>query len=197
MQAIGGLCAILAGVAGFVYSVAFLVVSRASPEAGRLWSAIFLLLGGLFSTGALTALFERLRNTKGEGLALWALLLGLAGVMGAALHGGYDLAGALHPAQAGPPSDAPSQIDPRGLLTFAVSGLALIVFGALISGGAAVPRGLGTLAYAQGALLIILYLGRLIVLAPTSPVIVIPAILSGFIAGPAWYVWLGVVLRRP
>ena len=198
MQTVGGLCAILAGVAGFLYAVAFLIVSRASPEAGRLWSAIFLMLGGLLATAALTALYERLRESGGEGFALWALLLGLAGVMGAAIHGGYDLAGAVHAtAQAATPADAPSQVDPRGLLTFAVTGIALIVFGALISGGSALPRGLGSLAYLQGALLIILYLGRLIVLAPSSPVIVIPAVLSGFIAGPAWYIWLGLALWRP
>ena len=198
MQSVGGLLAVLAGVAGFVYAAAFLIVARISPEAGRFWSALFLMLGGLLSTGALTALYERVRGTGGEGLSLWALLLGVAGVMGAAIHGGYDLAGAVYPtAQAAVPPDAPSPVDPRGLLTFAVTGLALVIFGALISGGSALPRGLGSLAYVQGALLIILYLGRLIVLTPSSPVIVIPAILSGFITGPAWYVWLGLALRRP
>lgn len=198
MQSVGGLLAVLAGIAGFLYAAAFLIVARISPEAGRFSSALFLMLGGLLSTGALTALYERVRGTGGEGLSLWALLLGVAGVLGAAIHGGYDLAWAAHPtAQAAAPADAPSPVDPRGLLTFAVTGLALVIFGALISGGDALPRGLGSLAYAQGALLIVLYLGRLIVFAPSSPVIVIPAILSGFITGPAWYVWLGLALRRP
>lgn len=198
MQGVGWLCAVLAGIAGFLYATAFLIVARISPEAGRFWSALFLMLGGLLSTGALTALYERVRGTGGEGFALWALLLGLAGVMGAAIHGGYDLAGAVHPAAQGTaPADAPSQVDPRGLLTFAVTGLALVIFGALISGGGSLPRGLGSLAYLQGVLLIILYLGRLIVLTPSSPVIVIPAILSGFVTGPAWYIWLGLALRRP
>lgn len=198
MPSVGGLCAVLAGIAGFLYAAAFLIVARISPEAGRFWSALFLMLGGLLSTGALTALYERVRGTGGKGLALWALLLGIAGVMGAAIHGGYDLAGAVQPtAQAAAPADAPSPVDPRGLLTFAVTGLALVIFGALISAGGPLPRGLGSLAYVQGALLIILYLGRLIVLVPSSPVIVIPAIVSGFITGPAWYVWLGLALRRP
>ena len=191
---VGGLCAILAGAAGFLYAVSFLFVSRAAPDAGRLWSAIFLMLGGLLSTAALTAVYERLRSVN-EPAALWALLLGIVGVMGAAIHGAYDLAAAVHPV-AGTSTDAPSQVDPRGLLTFGVTGLALIVFGRLITSSAALPHGLGSLAYVEGALLILLYLGRLIILTPTHPVIVIPAVLSGFVAGPAWYIWLGLVLRR-
>ncbi len=46
------------------------------------------------------------------------------------------------------------------------------------------------------ALLILIYLTRLIVLEPTSPLVLAPALLSGFLAGPAWYVWLGIELRR-
>jgi len=191
---LGGLCAILAGSAGFLYAVSFLVVARASPEAGLVWSAVFLTLGGLLSTGALVAVYERLR-TVNEPAALWALLLGIAGVMGAAIHGGYNLAAAVHPF-AGASADAPSQIDPRGLLTFGVTGMAFVVIGRLIADGGALPRGLGSLAYLQGALLILLYLGRLIILTPTHPVIVIPAIVAGFVTGPAWYIWLGLVLRR-
>ena len=41
-----------------------------------------------------------------------------------------------------------------------------------------------------------LYLGRLIVLTPTSLVIVVPALLNGFLINPALYIWLGVVLLR-
>jgi hypothetical protein len=190
---VGGLCAILAGAAGFLYAVSFLIVSRAAPDAGRLLSAIFLLLGGLLSTAALTAVYERLRSVN-EPAALWALLLGIVAVMGAAIHGGYDLATAAHPV-AGASTEAPSQVDPRGLLTFGVTGLALIMFGRLITTSAALPHGLGSLAYVQGALLVLLYLGRLIILTPANPLIVIPAVLSGFVAGPAWYIWLGLVLR--
>ncbi|MDP9243568.1 MAG: hypothetical protein M3O77_00615 [Chloroflexota bacterium] len=56
-------------------------------------------------------------------LAFWALALGLAGALGAALHGGYDLANAINPPASDPIANLPSPIDPRGLLTFGVSGL--------------------------------------------------------------------------
>jgi hypothetical protein len=42
----------------------------------------------------------------------------------------------------------------------------------------------------------ILYLGRLIAQSPSNPLIFVPALLAGFIAYPAWYVWTGIVLWR-
>jgi CubicO group peptidase (beta-lactamase class C family) len=58
------------------------------------------------------------------------------------------------------------------------------------------PPPLGYLGYVSAVLLLVLYLGRLIILAPTSPVIVVPALLNGFVANPIFYVWLGLGLLR-
>lgn len=120
--------------------------------------------------------------------------MGLAGALGSAVHGGYDLANTINP----PPSipDLPNPVDPRGLLTFGVAGIALLVVAWLIGHGGRFPRGLGYLGYASAILLLALYLGRLIVLAPTSPVIVLPALLNGFLASPVFYLWLGLALLR-
>jgi hypothetical protein len=108
---------------------------------------------------------------------------------------GYDLAALLHPHAAVDPS-LPSHIDPRGLLTFGATGIGLWVYAWLILRNSDLARGLGYLGYLVAALEIILYLGRLIVLDATSPVIVVPALLAGFIVTPIWYVWLGVSLWR-
>jgi hypothetical protein len=62
--------------------------------------------------------------------------------------------------------------------------------------GGRLPRGLGYLGYVTAALLIVIYLARLIVLSPTSPLVLVPALLAGFIASPAFYVWLGITLWR-
>jgi hypothetical protein len=191
---LGGACAVFAGIAGFLYAVAFIVVARTAPDVGRLLSALFLLLAGLLSTGALVAVYERLRETSPPA-ALLGLVLGMIGAMGATIHGGYDLAVALHPI--GASADLPSQIDPRGLLTFGVTGLSLFVFGWLITSSRMFPHALGLVAYAQALSLAVLYLGRLIILSPTHPVIAVPALLSGFVLGPIWYIWLGLVLRHP
>lgn len=193
-----GYCAVLVGVCGFLYAVAFLILARSLPTLGGLLSALFLLLFGLLSTAALTAVYERLRAVS-EAAACWALLLGLAGACGAAIHGGNDLSTFIHPsaaAVANAAADLPSPIDPRGLLTFGVAGLALLVISGLIRREGQLPAGLGALGYLSGTLLIILYLARLIVLAPTNPIVLIPAVLNGFIVGPAWYTWLGLALLR-
>jgi hypothetical protein len=183
-----GWMAVLAGVSGFLYSVSFIVLRD------NLLSALFLLLGGLFSTPALTALYQRLRGTE-SGFALLGLLLTLSAALGSAIHGGYDLANTLHP-PASLNTDLPNPIDPRGLLTFGVAGLGLWLLSWLMSQETQFPSGLAYLGFLSAILMIILYLGRLIILQATSIVIVIPALLEGFIINPLWYLWLGRIFTR-
>ncbi len=189
-----GMCAVLAGIAEFLYAVAFVIVGPYAPESGQFLSALFLMLGPLLATAALVALYQSLKETD-EGVALWALVLSVAGAIGAAIHGGYDLANAIHPVNA-VPANVASQIDPRGLLTFGVAGVSMAVIAWLMRRGDRFPRGLGALGYLFAILLFLLYLGRLIILDPTAPAIVIPALLAGFLVGPVWYVWLGLVFLR-
>jgi hypothetical protein len=56
------------------------------------------------------------------------------------------------------------------------------------------PTALLYLGAALGVLLILTYLGRLIVLEPTSPFVLAPAALTGLIASPLWYGWVGYLL---
>jgi hypothetical protein len=187
----------LAGVVGFLYAVAFIIISRNAPELGGLLSALFLLLGGLLSTAGLLAVYYRLRETEAV-FAQWGLLLTLVGAIGSAIHGGYDLANALHPpaSDLGALADLPSQVDPRGLLTFGVTGLGMLVIAWLMGRSGEFPRVLSYLGYVLAVLLLVLYLGRLIVLQATSPIIVVPALLAGFLVNPIWYIWVGLVLWR-
>jgi hypothetical protein len=187
-QRFAGVCGVLAGVSTLGYAVAFIVLASVPL------SSVALLATGLLGTVVLVAVYEKLRVVD-DSFALWALVLALAGALGAALHGGFDLAGALHPYTAAD-ANAPSAIDPRGLLTFGVSGIGLGVLSWLILRGGELPKALGYLGFLVAALQIILYLGRLVVLDATSPVIVVPALLAGFIATPIWYAWLGVSLFR-
>ena len=180
--------AILAGLSGFLYSISFIVLQN------ELLSALFLMLGGLFSTSALTAIYQRLRGTE-NGFALLGFAFGLSAALGSAIHGGYNLANAIHP-PASSIAGLPSAIDPRGLLTFGVAGLGLFILSWLMTQEMRFPKGLAYLGYLSAILMIILYLGRLIILQATSLVIVIPALLEGFIVNPLWYVWLGLTLIR-
>lgn len=183
-----GVCAVLTGVVGLAYAVAFVILR--SPSL----SALCLLLGGLLGTVTLVAVYARLRETDAS-VALLALLLGVTGAMGAAIHAGYDLSNVLHP-PAAVNLDMPSQIDPRGMLTFGIAGLGLWAMAWLILRGGQFPRGLGYLGYVTAVLLIVVYLARLIVLDASSPLVLAPAALVGFIANPVWYVWLGLSLWR-
>jgi hypothetical protein len=182
-----GVCAVLVGVSGFLYAVAFVVLHD------YLLSGVFLMLSGLLTTAVLVAVYERLRQTDAS-FALLALLLGIAGALGSAVHGGYDLANTINP----PPSmpELPNPVDPRGLLTFGVAGAALFVVSWLITHGGRFPKGLGYLGYVSAILLLALYLGRLIVFDPINPVILIPALLNGFLINPIFYLWLGLALWR-
>jgi hypothetical protein len=189
LQRAAAAAAIAAAVVGLLYSISFVVVSRLNPASGALLSALFLLLGGLLGVVAFLGVYDRRRENR-PAFSLLFVVLGSAGGLGAAVHGGYDLANALHP-PASLPGDVPNPVDPRGFLTFGVTGLALLLLGALVQ------EGPGRLAYLAGGLLILVYLARLIVLAPTSPLVLVPAALAGFVVNPAFYLWLGLWLRRP
>lgn len=193
-EKLAGICAILAGVVHFLYALAFVVISRGAPETGIFLSALFLLLGGLLSLTAMNGAYQRLKYTEAA-FAIYALLLTSLGTLGAAIHGGYDLANILNP-PATANADLPSQIDPRGLLTFGVMGLGLLVIAWLMSKNEQFPKGLSYVGYALAALFILIYLARLIILDPGNPILLWPVLLAGFVVQPAWYIWLGLSLQR-
>ena len=186
-----GLAAILAALIGLLYSLAFVVLQEA------LLYSLCLMIGGLLSVVALVALFERLGEVDAK-VAMLGLILGSVAALGSTIHGGYDLANVLNPLPALPESVAalPSQVDPRGLLTFGVAGLAVLIAGLLMRSHPGFSRGFTALTFMLGVLLLVVYLGRLIVLTPSSPLILLPAALTGFIVNPLWYLLLGLSLRR-
>lgn len=182
---LAGLAAIAAALVTLVYSIAFVVIESNSL------AAIALLAGGLLSAVALVGAYEHVR--AGGPLARLGLLLGFVGTLGAAIHGAYDLANVLHPPDMGGGS-GPFPVDPRGFLTFGVAGLGLIALSWAGLSVAGLPRPLLLLGVALGVLLIVIFLGRLIVLDPSSILILAPAALAGVVVGPLWYGWLGYVL---
>jgi hypothetical protein len=188
---LGGATAIVAGIVGFLYAVSFVVLQD------QLLYSLFLTLLGMFAFAALIAVYYRVRDTDAA-YALLALLFGLVGAAGTAIHGGYDLANAINPPGNLPAgvADLPSQVDPRGLLVFGFTGIGLLVFAWLITRTASFPKSLGYLGYLSAILFIVLYVGRLIVLNPANPIILVPVLLDGFIVSPLFYLWLGVALRR-
>jgi hypothetical protein len=182
-------CAVLGAAAGLLYAVAFVVLGNLQL------SAVLLLVGGVLTTAALVGVYARLRAVD-EAASRLGLTLGVIGAVGSAIHGGYDLAVSLHPVTAAA-MDAPNAVDPRGLLTFGAAGLGLLVMAWLVRRGGRFPRHLGYLALVAGVLLVVLYLARLIVLDPANPLVLGPALLTGFVLNPVLYGWLGYCLSRP
>lgn len=178
--------AALAGVAGFLYAVSFVILKDPSL------SALFLMLSGLFALPVMLALFNKLRDVEAN-FALLALILGIVGSLGYLIHGGYDLANVINP-----PSvaniDLPSQVDPRGLLVFGVTGFAILKFSWLAQKSKAFPGGFSNLGLLSGLLLLVIYLARLTVLSPTNPMLLYPVLLEGFVVNPIWYLWLASLL---
>ncbi len=118
---------------GISYSIAFLIVQS------DLGSALFLTLGGILVSVVMVALYLRLKDGRG-GFVLLALIWGIAGALGSTVHGAYDLANIIHPPSS-LPQDLPSAIDPRGLLTFDITGDALLIFSCLTVGTGKLPKG--------------------------------------------------------
>ena len=194
-----GAGAIAAGVGGIVYSVAFLggVVEGWAPQLGLTVASIALMVGGFLSVLVLVALYRRLLDSAAA-VALLGLMLVAVGATGAMVHGGYDLASTLYRPATAVATDAnlPSPIDPRGLLTFGISGLGLLVLAWQSRRSGTLPANLAALGAVVGALLVVVYLGRLIIVTPTNLLVAIPAAATGLILSPLFYIQLGIELRR-
>ena len=130
-----------------------------------------------------------------SGFALVIVVLGVAGALGTMIHGGYDLANAINPPLT-QNLDLPSQVDPRGLLSFGLTGLAILKASWLMGKVKSFPKNLSYLGFLSGILLLVIYLGRLIILDPASLVLKYPILIEGFIVNPIWYLWLGWVFQK-
>jgi hypothetical protein len=76
-------------------------------------------------------------------------------------------------------------------MTFAVTGLALLLFGWLILRTGLLPGAAGGLGVGGGLLLLVVYVGRLTVMNPKTNVIRIAALASGLVVVPGFYLLVG------
>lgn len=188
-QRFSGWCAVLAAASSLVFTVAFSVVVQEGERWAQWVSAVALTAGALITLPVLVALHTRLREPEAQ-FALVGLLLGTAGVVATTIHGSFDVANLSNP---GKPdlSELPSAVDPRGFMTFAITGLALLVFGWLGTRTGGIPAVVARLALLAGVLLLVLYFGRLTVLNPKTNVIKATALVQGLVVSPAFFLGLG------
>ncbi len=178
-----GISSFAAGISWLLYAY-FFVIAR-----DPFTSSLFLTIAGLMSLEVFVGLYTKLHDVD-QGWALVALLLGIAGTLGTAIHGAFDLANAINPPLSLDPN-LPSQVDPRGFLAFGVTGVAILKVSYLIWVSKQFTQNLSLLGFVSGILLVVIYLGRLIVLNPADPVLKYPILVEGFLVNPLWYLWLG------
>lgn len=184
---LGAALAAILGVGGLVYGVLFVLVARGTTDAVlRVWlvTGVF---GGLVAAGVFVAIYERTRATD-RIVAMWALLIGVAGALGQTLNAsvglGYDVSGT-----------SGSTPDPLGILRFAFTGIALLLFGWVMTRDTTLPRPLSFVALSGGALLVVMYVGRIAgFITPANKYTLIPPFLYGLVVHPVFYLWLARVL---
>jgi hypothetical protein len=186
---LGGYLAAFVGAGGLLYGILFAFISRGSGGAGviEIWLVLGI-LGGLGVTGVFVALYERLKVTE-HSYALWAVLLGVFGGLGQMLNSSIALGGVIQgPAVSG-------SVDPVGLFRFGLNGLALLLFGMVMLRAAGFPRDLAWLGLIGGALLVIMYAGRLTgFITPANEITLLPPLVYGFVVHPIFYLWLARIL---
>lgn len=176
-------------IGGMLYGVAFVLLDN------DIAAAILLMLGGLASTIILFHLGTTLFSVN-EPVARWALVIGMVSTTLTVVHAGYDLAKRLHPPDTpGLLLGYPSSVDPRGLATFGLTGLAYLTLSTLMSRSDSYSKRLARLGQALGVIMIVIYLGRLIILDPTNIVVRI-ALAAGVAANTAFLLWLGRTWSR-
>ncbi len=194
-ETVAGIAAIVTGISVFCYAIS-LVILAVSLHVGigalRL-AASFLIIGSLAATLVWVAIYARLRETDAA-FALWALIAGIVGHFGSVAYGGYDLAASVTNGQQPTIGRIISQASPQGLFTFGVVGLSLFVIAWMIERGGMFPRPLGYAGYLFALLSIYIYPARVIIQHLNNPALAGPIILTGFIVGPIFYIWLGVTL---
>ena len=177
-----GAAAIAAAVGGILYGIFFVLLGNVGV------ASALLMLGGLLSSLIIVALGTTLLEIN-EPVARWAIIVGVVGSILSVVHGGFDLANVIHPPNT-PLVDLPNFADPRGLATFGISGLAYFTLARLMSRSREYPRWLSSTGQALGIIMIVIYLGRLIILDPTNPVVRI-ALVLGVAANTVFFLGLG------
>lgn len=183
---------IITGLSSLLYAVFYLLVG------GSLHAYLppfFLALGGFLALPLALAVYSRVRGAD-PNFARYALLLSAIGNLAAAVHGVYGLS-LLFPTVAGGVDTYVFEPDPRGFLSFGVTGVSVFLLAWLILRSGAFPRGVAYVGFILGIALVVLFLGNLFVDNTASYFVLVPGAIASLIATPIWSIWLGLLLLRP
>jgi hypothetical protein len=180
--------------AGIVYSVAFTIVVQRGSRWAQWTAASALTVGALLALPVIMEVTSLLGSSRNkEAPARLAMTIGGIAAVMTSLHGAYDLAGLADPQSAG---GNISPVDPRGFATFALAGLALLLIASLARDDRRFPHWLPTVGSLLGAALLATWLGRLVVLDPTSVWLRVATSVAA-VLNPIAYIGFASACRRP
>ncbi len=182
----------LAGVSAFLYSLTFYWADKGDSQTAGTLNQLFLMLGGLFAIAVLIRLYNSLREGAGE-FATWAVVLGIFGLIGSMIHGGFGLASSITPTS---DLNSISGVDPRGLLTFGLTGVSVLTFGFLMHQTKKYEPAVFWLGKLLGVLLIAIYILRLVSPDGAATATKDLAAVAGFIVAPSWYISLAQAFSK-
>ncbi len=187
-----GVIGILAGIFSLLFAISFFIIRPAASRTGNILSDLFLLLTGLFVIVAFASLYHRLRASE-TGFSHLTMLLGIIGGLGAMIRGGEALAAAVMPGVDTGPFDTVSAVDPRGLLMFGVTGLAVLIGAWAAARSRLVPNGFSVVGYVLTIGLLWSYIAFLITGDIFNGWVYVPALIVFFVLIPVWFIWLGTM----
>jgi len=215
---LGGTCAILVGILYLVVGVTFFMLpaeqqpgsaaaeflkSLAASSTVTVVQYWAFALGALLAIAVVTAVSDLVRSAN-EGLVRWTSTLANIGFAVVAV--GFLIAQNDSPrlaagfvkvdesAQAALAVMGTRGLDPDGWMGFGTVGLWFLVVNWLAMRGGQLPKGLTYVGLAAGVAYALVVAGNVL----SIPVLIaVAAGLGGIIIAPIWYIWTGVVLRRP
>ena len=168
------------------YAVVYLGFASRNPDDRSANALAYALIaaGALAASVATVGMSER----AGASNARWLAAFGVGYALLSAAHGVYDAI------QAGSGAAlAISTTDPRGLATFGLAGVWMLVLGLGARGTKSLPSTLAAIAVVGGVDLILLFFATV---AQSTPVILVTGGLASVILGPAFWIWSGRILSR-
>ncbi len=213
---IGSISAAVVGALSVLYAIAYLGITPADQRGsdvdkffrsylahptGLRLAAFCLFVSGLVSSVAVIALIGRLTRRRPANQALaWSGIVAVVAGLATSAHGLGDLVGVDKLAHRYASGDAatkaavavvhvtPSGVDPRGLATFAASGLVALVIGLALRPER--PR-LGLLGIALGADMALLFVANAVGI---NAVVLLTGALASVVLGPVWWFALARLL---
>ena len=220
---LGGNCSILVGVLYVLIGISYLLLPAAQKGASLIDPVQFFpsyaqehtimnflywefVLCAVFAIGAVFAI-SKIVHSINESWVRWTsnlAFLGFSVMVISYLRGFYIIPKISAAFEAGDASTraaivAPgvagwNNLDPQGWLMFGCVGLWLLVISLLVLRSDKLPKGLAYIGIVGAIANWLVVVGQV---AQIEKLISIAAGLGGVIAGPIWFIWMGMILRRP